>query len=198
MVNLEKVSNQILNDGLYNTLLFEIKERLQREDVTQETIKDLLKNSQDLLAEYKEINRQSEISNIQIKTLEISKNDMYKVAKLKKEINQNMQILKNLENFERDSEESAYSIWVGSVGVMMIFVAHNIIALFSELYSTHGYAVYGLYAVILFLTYLGYTRMKKNHDMQHKIFEKVYTQTKKMLDKGFSNSYFAYEEVYEK
>jgi amino acid permease len=198
MVNLEKVTNQILNDGLYNTLLFEIKERLQREDVTHEMIKDLLIDSQDLIDEYKEINRQSEISNIQIKSLEISKNESQKALKIKSEINHNIQILKNLENFERDSKESAYLIWIGSVGVMVIFIIHNIIALFSELYTTHSLVVYGSYVLILFFTYIGYVKIKKNHDAKHEIFKRVYVKTKKALNDGIKNSLFRYEELYEK
>jgi amino acid permease len=161
-------------------------------------IKDLLMDSQDLIDEYKEINRQSEISNIQIKSLEIYKNESQKAIKIKSEINQNIQILKNLENFERDSKESAYLIWIGSVGVMAIFIMHNIIALFSELYTTHGFLVYGLFALILLFTYLGYIKIKKNHDDKHEIFKKVYIKTKKALNDGIKNSLFRYEELYEK
>ena len=65
MVNIEKVSNQILNDGLYNTLLFEIKEKLSVQDVTPMMIETLLRVEPSLIQEYKEINRQSELSSIQ-------------------------------------------------------------------------------------------------------------------------------------
>ncbi|MDD3442264.1 MAG: hypothetical protein PHW89_03265 [Sulfurimonas denitrificans] len=198
MVNIQKVSNQILNDALYNTLLFEIKEKLSLQDITPVMVENLLREEPSLLTEYKEINRQSELSSIQVKELVINKNDTYKIIKIKKEINQNIQILKNLENFETDSKNSAYPIWIGSVGVMVIFMAHNVIALFSELYSTHSLLVYGSFALILFFTYFGYIKIKKNHDSQHQLFKKIYVTTQRMIKDGLKASNMDDDEVYEK
>lgn len=198
MVNIEKVSHQILNDALYNTLLFEIQERLFEKKITPKMIEELLKEDLLLINEYKEINRQSELSSIHVKELSIRENDNKEAASLKLEINKNIQILKNLENFETDSKESAYSIWIGSVGVMVIFIAHNVIALFSELYATHAALVYMFYALILGLTYLGYVKIKINHDNQYLVFQKIHASTKEMLRNGLASSVFAYNDVYEK
>lgn len=197
MVNIEKVSHQILNDGLYNTLLFEMKEKLLTQNITQVMVENLLRIDPSFIQEYKEINRQSEISNIQVKKLEIKKSDNINIVKLKKEINQNIQTLKNFENFETDSKNSAYSIWIGSVGIMIIFIVHNVVALFSELYSTNSSLVYGSFGLIMLLTYFGYLKIKKNHDTKHKIFQEVYTITKKMLEDGIKSSKFTYNEAYE-
>ena len=197
MVNIEKVSHQILNDGLNNTLLFEMKEKLFTQNITQIMVENLLRIDPSFIQEYKEINRQSEISNIQVKKLEIKKSDNINIVKLKKEINQNIQTLKNFENFETDSKNSAYSIWIGSVGIMIIFIVHNVVALFSELYSTNSSLVYGSFGLIMLLTYLGYIKIKKNHDTKHKIFQEVYTITKKMLEDGIKSSKFTYNEAYE-
>lgn len=198
MVNIEKVSHQILNDALYNTLLFEIQERLFEKNITPKMIEKLLQEDLSLINEYKEINRHSELSSIHVKELTIKKHDNKEAASLKAEINKNIQILKNLENFETDSKESAYSIWVGSVGVMIMFIAHNVIALFSEFYTTHAAFVYMFYALILGLTYLGYVKMKINHDNRHLFFQKIHASTKEMLVNGFASSSFAYDDVYEK
>lgn len=198
MVNIEKVSLQILNDALYNTLLFEIQERLFEKNITPKMIEELLKEDLSLIDEYKEINRQSELSSIHVKQLQVKEYDNKEAASLKSDINKNIQILKNLENFETDSKESAYSIWIGSVGVMIIFIAHNVIALFSELYATHTPLVYLFYILILGLTYLGYVKMKINHDNQHLLYKKIYNSTKEMLQNGFASSYFVHKDVYEK
>lgn len=198
MVNIEKVSLQILNDALYNTLLFEIQERLFEKNITPKMIEELLKEDLSLIDEYKEINRQSELSSIHVKQLQVKEYDNKEAASLKSDINKNIQILKNLENFETDSKESAYSIWIGSVGVMIIFIAHNVIALFSELYTTHAPLVYLFYILILGFTYLGYVKMKLNHDNQHLLYQKIYNSTKEMLQNGFASSYFVHKDVYEK
>ena len=175
MVNIEKVSHQILNDGLYNTLLFEMKEKLFTQNITQIMVENLLRIDPSFIQEYKEINRQSEISNIQVKKLEIKKSDNINIVKLKKEINQNIQTLKNFENFETDSKNSAYSIWIGSVGIMIIFIVHNVVALFSELYSTNSSLVYGSFGLIMLLTYFGYIKIKKTMIQNIRSFKR-YTQ----------------------
>lgn len=198
MVNIEKVSNQILNDGLYNTLLFEIKEKLSAQNITVEMVQDILKKEPLLVYEYKEINRQSELSSIQVKKLQLKDDDKPEVLNIKKELNQNIQVLKNLENFETDSKNSAYAIWIGSVGVMVVFMVHNVIALFSELYTTSTLLVYASFTLILLFTYMGYVKIKKNHDAQHEIFQTVYEKTKKMLELGVRAAYFTRDEVYEK
>lgn len=196
MVNLKKVSNQILNDGLYNTLLSEIKEKLNKQVVDASMVEQALREDDYFIKEYKEINRQSELSSIQVKTLQPKEDDDLYITDLKRKINENIQILKNLENFETDSKESAYAIWVGSIGVTVIFMAHNIFGLFSELYTTHPALVFSSYIVMSALTYYTYIKMKTNHDKQHKVFTNIYTQTKEMIDKSLKSSYIRYEEVY--
>lgn len=197
MVNIEKVSHQILNDALYNTLLFEIKERLSTQEVTPQMVQEILKSEHQILDDYKEINAQSELSSIHVKKLQIKESDTKEVADTKEQINSNVQILKNLENFERDSKGSAYPIWIGSLGVMIIFMAHNVIALFSELYTTHAVLVYMFFILILGLTYLGYVKMKINHDNQHEVYKKVYSSAKETIERGLKNSCFSYDEIYE-
>ncbi len=196
MVNIQKVSNQILNDGLYNTLLFEIKEKLFSQEVTPLMIEGILRKEPSLLGEYKEINRQSELSSIQIKELEVKESDTPQIAQRKREINESVQILKNLENFEGDSKNSAYPIWIGSIGVMVLFMAHNIIALFSDLYTTHESAVYLSYGIVMWLTYLGYIKVKNNHDAQHAVFAATYTKTKEMIEYGLLRGDFLHQEIY--
>lgn len=196
MINIQKVSNQILNDGLYNTLLFEIKEKLFSQNITPLMIEELLKKEPSLLCEYKEINRQSELSSIQVKELLVKKSDTSEIAQRKREINENIQVLKNLENFEGDSKNSAYPIWIGSIGVMIIFMAHNIIALFSELYTTHESVVYLFFGVILLLTYFGYVKIKNNHDIKHRIFTATHVKTKKMIEDGLEKGDFSHKEIF--
>ena len=196
MVNIKKISKEIENDGLYNTLLFEMCEELDNKNPTLKELENLLEVNPKYIAEYKEINRHSEISSVQVKELLVDESDTQEIIQLKEEINKNVQDLKNLESFEVDSKNSAYSIWIGSVGVMVVFMAHNIIALFSELYNTHHNLVYLSYALILFLTYLGYKKMKDAHEDKHAVYMQKYTITKDMMAQGLRAKSFSYDELY--
>lgn len=197
MVNIIKISHQIIDDGLYNTILYEMKEESLKEDITPQIVQNLLKTNPSYIRDYKEINRHSELSSIQVKKIAIKDEDKDYAKQIKNNINENIQILKNLENFEVDSKNSAYSIWIGSAGVMVIFMIHNVIALFTELYTTDTLMVYLLFIIILVLTYLGYIKIKNHHDTQHVVYTNVYDTTKKMLDNGFNSLMFTYDEIYE-
>lgn len=197
MINIKKVAHQLKFDGMYNTVYIEIQEKLKKEDPTLEEIKQLITQNEYFINEYKELNRYGELSSVHAKKLLINENDSEKEKTFKTALNENVQQLRNLENFEVDSKNSAYSIWIGSAGVMVIFMAHNIVALFSELYHTHGGLVYTSFAIILGLTYWAYRKMKNNHEEQHERYKVLHKATRAMIKEGLEKNYFTHEAFFE-
>lgn len=197
MVNIKKVAYQIKFDGMYNTVLNEIEEELNNVNLTVDEIENILVEKEYYLWEYKELNRYGELSSVHAKNLDIKENDNEEAKVFKSDLNKKVQTLRNIENFEVNSKNSAYSIWVGSVGVMVIFMAHNVIALFSEIYTTHGSYVYTGYAVVLGLTYWAYRKVKDNHELQHEKYIVLHKETRELITLGLANNYFTYDEFYE-
>ncbi len=197
MVNIKKVANQIKFDGMYNTVYIEVQEELNNEDPSLEEIEHLITNKEYYVWEYKELNRYGELSSVHAKTLEINDDDAKEINSFKTKINEKVQSLRNLEMFEVDSKNSAYSIWIGSVGVMVIFMMHNIIALFSEYYTTHASVVYSSYALVLALTYWAYRKAKQNHENQHEKYKVLLSDTREMIKSGLDSNYFTYDEFFE-
>ncbi|MBL0721330.1 MAG: hypothetical protein JJV88_01985 [Sulfurovum sp.] len=197
MINIKRVAHQIKYDGMYNTIYIEVQERLDKEEPSLEEIEHLLDDDDYFIWEYKELNRYGELSSVHALKLEIKENDSIEVKECKNRLNDNVQQLKNLEMFEVDSKNSAYSIWIGSVGVMIVFMMHNIIALFSEYYTTHGSLVYTSYVIILALTYYFYRKAKQNHETQHIIYKKLLSETRRYIQDGFRKDYFTHEEFYQ-
>ena len=197
MINIKKVAHQLKFDGMYNTVYIEVQEELKSEDPSVEMIEELITNNEYYVNEYKELNRYGELSSVHAKELIIDENESDEMKTFKAALNDNVQQLRNLENFEVDSKNSAYSIWIGSAGVMIIFMAHNIVALFSELYHTHGGLVYGSFAIILGLTYWAYRKVKLNHEEQHKRYKLLHKETRAMIKEGLEKGYFSHEEFFE-
>ncbi|MEA3330713.1 MAG: hypothetical protein U9Q29_03360 [Campylobacterota bacterium] len=198
MINIKKVAYQIKFDGMYNTIYNEVQEELNNQNPTLEEIESLLhNNSEYYIWEYKNLNRYGELSSVHAKELEIKEDDSQKIKEFKEDLNSKVLKLRQLENFEVDSKNSAYSIWIGSVGVMVIFMAHNIVALFSDLYNTHGTYVYISFAIILAFTYWSYAKVKQNHENQHLKYTALHTDTRAMIKEGLENSYFTYDEFFE-
>ena len=197
MVNIKKVSHQIKFDGMYNTVYIEVQEELNNENPSVEDIEELLVSNEYFIWEYKELNRYGELSSVHAKKLDIKKDEEKSLTEYKTKLNDEVQQLRNLEMFEVDSKNSAYSIWIGSVGVMVIFMAHNIIALFSELYTTNSTLVYLSYAAIMGTTYWAYKKAKQNHEKQHAKYKVLLDDARTMVKVGLSKKYFSFEEFYE-
>ena len=196
MVNIKKVAHQIKYDGMYNTIYIEVQDALKNENPSLDEIEKLIQNNEYYIWEYKELNRYGELSSVHAKKLEIKESDDSDVKSFKEKLNENTQKMRNLEMFEVDSKNSAYSIWIGSMGVMVIFMAHNIIALFSELYTTHGSLVYTFYALILGITYWAYKKAKQNHENQHINYKHLHADTRAMIAYALERNYFTYDEFY--
>ena len=197
MINIKKVAHQLKYDGMYNTVLIEIEEELKNEEPTIEEIEELITKNEYYINEYKELNRYGELSSVHAKKLNIDESESEEIKTFKTALNEKVQQLRNLENFEVDSKNSAYSIWIGSAGVMVVFMAHNIVALFSELYHTHGGLVYGSFAIILALTYWAYKKVKQNHEEQHERYKLLHKETRAMIKEGLEKGYFSHEEFFE-
>ncbi len=197
MINIKKVAHQIKFDGMYNTVLNEIEEELNNDNPTIDDIENLLNKSEYFILEYKELNRYGELSSVHAKELEVKDSDDEPIKTFKTKLNENVQTLKNIENFEVDSKNSAYSIWIGSVGVMVIFMAHNIVALFSEYYTTHGTFVYIGYGIIMGFTYWAYRKAKDNHENQHLRYKDLHKNTRALIKEGLEKNYFTYDEFYQ-
>jgi len=182
MINIKKVAYQIKHDGMYNTVYDEIQEELNSKNPTEAQIEEVLFNNNEyFIWEYKNLNRYGELSSVHAKKLDIKDDDSDDLKSFKTKLNDNVQKLKNLENFEVDSKNSSYSIWIGSVGVMIIFMVHNFAALFSDLYNTHAPFVYGSYVIILALTYWGYKKVKQNHENQYARYTLLHKKTRAMI-----------------
>ncbi len=197
MINIKRVAHQLKFDGMYNTVYIEVQETLNNEDPSLQEIEELLEDDEYFIWEYKELNRYGELSSVHTKKLDIEDSEPSETKTFKSKLNENIQQLKNIEMFEVDSKNSAYSIWIGSAGVMIIFMMHNIIALFSELYRTHGALVYISYAIVMGLTYWMYRKAKNNHEDQHKNYKVLHVETRGLIKEGFNNNYFTYDELYE-
>ena len=102
MINIKKVAYQIKHDGMYNTVYIEVLDKLNKEDPSVDDIENLLKEDEYFVWEYKELNRYGELSSVHAKKLEIKDSDDTDTKAFKEELNENVQQLRNLENFEVD------------------------------------------------------------------------------------------------
>ncbi|WP_457621217.1 hypothetical protein [Persephonella sp.] len=184
MLNLEKAARLIKEDGLYTFIYNEMKEFSGKEDLSEEEILRLLKENPKFLEDYKTLNTQSEISNIQIIEQEIHEKDSEECKKLKKRINENRKKLLSLEAYGNEPDSMLYAVWIGSAVIFTIFVIHNLMVLYTYMYENNPVYVYTFYVLCLIAGFIFYKRKIKDHRKKHREFKELEKETKTLIEQG--------------
>ena len=196
MIDLKKAARLIKTDGLFTFIYNEMKELKQKEELLEEEILELLQEHSHFLDSYKELNTQSEISNIQIKEQAISERDSDQCKKIKAIINENIPKLIALEAYEKPADTMVYVVWIGSLVAFLIFVVHNLIVLYTWWYEDYKKAVFAGYALLLAGGVWLYKRNLNKHAQKHQTFQQLYKQTKSAIKEGLKEGCLSEEEIF--
>jgi len=197
MVNIEKVVDEIKNDGKYDAILDVVKKEVGSENPTRREIRNLVDNNPYYIREYKDLNRWGELSSVHVKELKIKGSDFSAVKKAKEQINSNVRYLRNAEEYEVKSKDIVYLAWAGFIALPAIYVIDNIVRLFTDLYTSNESDIYLSFIIVLLLSVWGYIKVKNNHKSQHERYLQTQIDTRELIRVGLENGYFSFEEVYE-
>ncbi|WP_457625447.1 hypothetical protein [Persephonella sp.] len=197
MLDLKKVAKQIKEEGLYTFIYNEMRETAGKGELSEEEVLRLLKEEPKFLQDYKILNTQSEISNIQIAQQEILDTDPPECKKLKEQINKNREELIKLEPYENRPDSMLYAVWIGSVTIFLIFVIHNLIVLYTFWYENHPIPVYASYVAVSVLGYLYYRKRIKDHFSKHTLFKQIEKETKELINRGIEKRCLSRSKIYE-
>ncbi len=200
MINLQKAAAQIRSDGLFSPIYDKMREEAGGRDLSVEEIRELLQDpvkSQDYLDTYRRINRESDISNIQLKELSISEADSRECRELKRRINANADRLRALEKYGSSAGESAYSIWIGSLAVFLIFAIHNYFGLFTNVYHTRPYLIFGAYLLVIIWAFRFYFKTMKNHERKHRRYVDIHAETHSLVRRALALNCFRRADLFD-
>ncbi len=197
MVNRQKVTYDILNNGKYDALLDSVKKALNTDKPTQEQVFNLIESDPYYVIEYKDLNRWGELSSVHIKNLEIKESDAQEVKEIKEKLNKTRKYLIDNEEYEVPSKNLIYMAWTGFVALPTIYVIDNVVRVFTHLYITNPEAVYTSFVVVFILSIIGYKKTVNNHTTQHKRYIQTQKDTRALIKNAIEKNYFTFEEVYQ-
>lgn len=200
MIDLRKAAFQIKTDGLFSYIYDELQEESGGKELSEDQVRKLLKssaNAQKYLDKYRQLNRESEISNIHLKELVINELDDLGCLEIKGKINENANRLRALEKYGANAKDSAYSIWVGSLAVFVIFMIHNYFGLFTNVYDSYPMVIFGSYLLVIVWALRFYFKTMKNHDAKHQIYTSTYAETQKLIQEGLKFNCFLKKDIFE-
>lgn len=185
LIDLKVVVRDIKEVGLYDFILQDCLKIASKKSLEEEEISSLLFSNPEILENYKQTNIENNISNIHfeniiIHTLEDSKkNDA-------QEINNNLDVLRNIEKYTLKFEESPTLVFIFSIEFFVLFSVQYFIVLLGL--KDWQWEIYGLFGLSVLFAWLYANKQKKKYEINNKKFQEIYLDTEKLI-KEFNNLY---------
>jgi hypothetical protein len=180
VIHLKRVALEIKDIGLYNLILEDVQKIVGKTKVTEDEIIEVLKTHPEILEEYKQLNVEYNLSNIHIRDIDIDSLDE-DCKKEAKEINENLKLLRELEPYTLDFEQSSTLVIIFSVEFFVLFSVQYFIVLLN-LKDLQWY-IYGFFALSIAAAWKYANKERKKFAVNKEAFEKIYEETLEKLSK---------------
>ncbi len=179
MINLQRVAQEIKSVGLYDLVMQDVQKVAAKKKVSEEEILTLLEKHPQLLQDYMQINVEYNLSNIHLEDIKIE--DLKDDCKHKAEqINKNFALLKDLEKYTLDFEQSATLVIIFSIEFFVLFSVQYFIVLLNL--KEWQLWIYSLFASSVAVAYWYGKKQSRLYAKNKKIYEKVYEETLELLE----------------
>ena len=180
MIHLPRVAKEIKEIGLYDLILQDVQKIAGKNKVSENEILDILNKHPQILEDYKQLNVEYNLSNIHLKDIDLSKvkDECKKEAK---EVNRNLQKLREIEKYTLDFAQSSTLVIIFSVEFFVLFSVQYFIVLLNL--KEWQWWIYGVFALSIIIAWIYAKKEKKKYEYYSKIFDLEYKETLKMIEK---------------
>ena len=178
MIHLPRVAKEIQTIGLYDLVLQDVQKLTQKQHPTQDEILETIKNHPQVLEDYKQINLEYNLSNIHLKNIEVEKLPK-ECQNNAKQINKNLDRLREIEKYTLDFEQSATLVIIFSVEFFVLFSVQYFIVLLNL--KEWQWWIYGLFALSILIAWLYAKKVKNEYRINAQEYEELYEKTLDML-----------------
>jgi len=185
LIHLKRVALEIKTVGLYDLILQDVQKIAGKNRVSEDEILEIMKENQQILDDYKQINVEYNLSNIHLRDIEVDKIDDDNKEEAKK-INENLKLLREIEKYTLDFEQSSTLVIIFSIEFFILFSVQYFIVLLDL--KEWQLIIYSIFASSVIFAWLYANKERKIYAKNNEIFEKKYEETLKMIanleDKG--------------
>ena len=175
MIYLKRVALEIKDVGLYNLVLEDVQKILGKTKVSEDEIMNVLKTHPEILEEYKQLNVEYNLSNIHLRDIDLDKLKDEKCKKEAEEVNENLKLLRELEPYTLDFEQSSTLVIIFSVEFFVLFSVQYFIVLLNL--KDWQWYIYSFFALSIFGAWKYAMKEKKKFAVNKAAFEKLYEET---------------------
>ena len=180
MIHLKRVALEIKTVGLYDLILQDVLKIADKKRVDEDEILEIIKSHPQVLEDYKQINVEYNLSNIHLKDIDLSVvcDECQDDAK---QINKNLQKLREIEKYTLDFEQSSTLVIIFSLEFFLLFSVQYFIVLL-DLKEWQWY-IYAVFASSILFAYLYAQKEKKIYAKNDALYEELYEITLELIEK---------------
>jgi len=176
---LPRVALEIKTVGLYDLVLQDVQRILGKNRVSEEEILQVIKEHPEIYEEYKQINVEYNLSNIHLRNINLDKIAPEAREEAKK-INENLDLLREIEKYTLDFEQSSTLVIIFSVEFFVLFSVQYFIVLLDL--KEWQWWIYSFFAMSIVAAWLYANKERKVYEKNNAIFEKKYEESLKMIE----------------
>ena len=178
LIHLERVALEIKTIGLYDLILQDVQKILNKSKPTTEEILEVLKTHPQILRDYKQTNVEYNLSNIHLRDIDID-NLKEECKEEAKEVNKNLNLLREIEKYTLDFEQSSTLVIIFSIEFFVLFSVQYFIVLLDL--KEWQIPIYAFFATSIAIAYWYGKKEQKKYQKNSKIFYKLYDETLKLI-----------------
>jgi len=174
VTHLPRVALEIKTIGLYDLVLQDVQKLAGKTRVNEEEILQIMADNPQILEDYKQINVEYNLSNLHLKNIDTDALDITCRAQAQ-QVNHNLDILRDIEKYTLDFEQSSTLVIIFSVEFFVLFSVQYFIVLLN-LKAWQG-LIYSLFATSIVFAWWYAKKEQKKYATQKTRFETLYEET---------------------
>ena len=178
MTHLPRVALEIKTIGLYDLVLQDVQKIAGKSKVSEDEILEIMEKNPQILEDYKQINVEYNLSNIHLSNIDLSKVDSA-CHKEAKEVNQNLEELREIEKYTLDFEQSSTLVIIFSIEFFVLFSVQYFIVLMDL--KEWQILIYTVFASSIVLAWWYAKKEQKKYALNNAKFEKRYAETLELI-----------------
>ena len=170
---------EIKTVGLYDLVLQDAQKIAGKNRLGEREIEHILIDHPEILESYKQTNVEYNLSNIHLRNINLDL--MSKDCKTDaKKVNDNLSLLRSIEKYTLDFEQSSTLVIIFSVEFFVLFSVQYFIVLLNL--KEWQWYIYTLFALSIVAAWWYANRERKIYKKQKEVYERVYEETLKMIE----------------
>ncbi len=194
MLNIRRVIDEILNVGLYNLVLQDIQKITNKERPSFDEVNEVLAKNPQILRDYMQTTVEYNLSNIHIRDIDLEKIKEDEVKEIAKKINSNLKLLREIEKYTLDFEQSPTLVLIFSIEFFVLFSVQYFIVLLDL--KEWQWWIYSFFILSIVLAWLYAKKERKKYEINKKRYEKIYQETLELLKQLEDRGVLKKEDLY--